>query len=94
MIMRVLISYDISDDKRRARVAKIMEGYGYRVQYSVFECDLTGKQLRELKHQLRDYVEPHTADSVRFYPLPADAVAKMSVLGQDMARSLGIVSIV
>jgi CRISPR-associated protein Cas2 len=42
--MRVVVSYDISDDKRRRKVAQIMEGYGYRVQYSVFECDLDKKR--------------------------------------------------
>lgn len=55
--MRVVISYDISDDKRRCEVAKTMEGYGYRVQYSVFECDLTGQQMKTLKKALRPHVK-------------------------------------
>lgn len=92
--MRVVISYDISDDKRRRKVATIMEGYGYRVQYSVFECDLTTKQLAEIKRQLRRYVKSKEMESIRFYPLPLDAVDKIEVMGYDMARSLGILSIV
>ncbi len=32
-----VISYDISDNKRLKKVAKILEGYGVRVQQSVFE---------------------------------------------------------
>ena len=44
--MRTLVSYDISDDKRRRKVCKILEGYGYRVQYSVFECDLDDKKIQ------------------------------------------------
>ncbi|MGI6496948.1 MAG: CRISPR-associated endonuclease Cas2 [Kiritimatiellia bacterium] len=35
-----LVSYDIPDDKRRARVFKLMRGWGERVQYSVFCCQL------------------------------------------------------
>ena len=33
--MRTVVSYDISNDRRRRKVATILEGYGYRVQYSV-----------------------------------------------------------
>ncbi|MCP4429188.1 MAG: CRISPR-associated endonuclease Cas2 [Chloroflexi bacterium] len=90
----MVISYDISDDKRRRGVAKIMEGHGYRVQYSVFECDLTVKQLRQLQRRLRPLVKTKEMDSIRFYPLPADAVEKIEVMGNDYARSLGIFSIV
>ena len=38
--MLTLVAYDISDHKRLARVAKVCEDYGVRVQYSVFECRL------------------------------------------------------
>lgn len=92
--MRVVVSYDISDDKRRRMIAKLLEGYGYRVQYSVFECDLSAKQLKKLHRELRPYVKGKEMDSVRFYPLPADAVEKINVLGNDYARTLGIISVV
>ncbi len=92
--MRVVISYDNSNDKRRRKVAQLLEGYGYRVQYSVFECDLTIKQLKNLKQQLRPYVKTKEMDSIRFYPLPADAVRKIQVLGNDYARTLGVIAVV
>ncbi|MGH8023380.1 MAG: CRISPR-associated endonuclease Cas2 [Limisphaerales bacterium] len=38
--MLTLLAYDISDHKRLARVARVCEDYGTRVQYSVFECRL------------------------------------------------------
>lgn len=92
--MKVVVSYDISDDKRRRLVVKVMESYGYRVQYSVFECELTGKQLRQMQKDLRPHVKGKEMDSVRFYPLPADAVEKIEVMGNDYARSLGVIAIV
>lgn len=92
--MRIVVSYDISDDKRRREVAKIMEGHGYRVQYSVFECDLTAKQLRQLQKRLRPLVKTQEMDSIRFYPLPADVVDKIEVMGNDYARTLGVIAIV
>lgn len=36
-----LICYDISDNKERSKVDKILHDYGFRVQKSVYECHLT-----------------------------------------------------
>ena len=92
--MRIVVSYDISDDKRRRKIAQIMEGYGYRVQYSVFECELSRQKLAELRRRLKPLVDKAKMESVRFYPLTGDAAAKVSVLGHDMARAMGVVEIV
>ena len=92
--MRVLVSYDISNDKNRRKVATIMEGHGFRVQYSVFECDISKAQLATLKRRLRPYVRRKDEDSVRFYPLPADALDHVSVIGVDLSQTLGNVTIV
>lgn len=35
----VIVSYDISDDKKRRRFSKFLEQFGYRIQYSVFEIN-------------------------------------------------------
>ena len=35
--MHYTVAYDITDDKRRNKVAKILKDFGKRVQYSVFE---------------------------------------------------------
>ncbi|MCS6997607.1 MAG: CRISPR-associated endonuclease Cas2 [Casimicrobiaceae bacterium] len=42
-----VIAYDISDDRERARLDRLLAGYGFRAQYSVYECELTrGEKLR------------------------------------------------
>lgn len=76
----VVVSYDISSDRRRLKVMKIMEGFGERVQYSVFECRLTEGQVRELRRRLLRWVNPRE-DSVRFYFLSRADVARIRVLG-------------
>jgi CRISPR-associated protein Cas2 len=63
-----IITYDIPCDKRRRKVAKLLEGYGQRVQYSVFECVLNSSKYQELQRRLTKRVNL-TEDSVRFYPL-------------------------
>ncbi|MFW6359187.1 MAG: CRISPR-associated endonuclease Cas2, partial [Chroococcales cyanobacterium] len=42
-----LVTYDIPCDKRRKKVADLLEGYGQRVQYSVFECVLKRSQYEQ-----------------------------------------------
>jgi CRISPR-associated protein Cas2 len=63
-----VIAYDIPDDKRRLKVARALQGHGERVQYSVFECQLTGKQFAALWRELRELAQPQ-ADSLRAYRL-------------------------
>lgn len=78
--MFFVVSYDISDDKRRTRIMKTLKDYGHHVQYSVFECDLKEPAYRRLRSRLkRDVVDKD--DSVRFYFLDEDAVAKIQVIG-------------
>ncbi|MDO4709607.1 MAG: CRISPR-associated endonuclease Cas2 [Pseudomonadota bacterium] len=71
--MLMLITYDISleDVAGRARLRRIAKhclDYGVRVQYSVFECDVTPDQWVKLKSKLLDTYQPET-DSLRFYHL-------------------------
>lgn len=79
--MFILISYDIPDDKRRAKLAKRLLNYGDRVQYSVFECNLTDKQLRQLRNEIAKVIK-EAEDSVRIYRLCGGCVAQIVALGQ------------
>lgn len=64
-----MITYDISEDRIRYRVAKILKNYGTRVQYSVFECRLRERERNRLREQLLALLEQ--GDSLRWYPLCA-----------------------
>lgn len=41
----ILISYDISDTKKRTRFSKYIKKFGHRLQYSVYEIDNSEKIL-------------------------------------------------
>jgi CRISPR-associated protein Cas2 len=47
-----LVAYDISDQKRLGKVARVCEDFGVRVQYSVFECRLEEAEFTEFWLQL------------------------------------------
>lgn len=53
-----LIIYDIGDDKRLRKVAKHMEGYGVRVQKSVFEAEANRKIIEKLRKEVAGMIDP------------------------------------
>ena len=63
-----VISYDIPDDRRRGQLAKVLKGFGTRVQYSVFEAHLTNTQFQQMKDAVTRVIDP-AKDSVRYYAL-------------------------
>ena len=65
------MKYDIKNDtdgKRIRKVAKICEGYGVRVQDSVFEMKVDSVELRKLHGLLTKIIDPEI-DSVRIYKI-------------------------
>ncbi|HID56040.1 TPA: CRISPR-associated endonuclease Cas2 [Candidatus Poribacteria bacterium] len=64
----VVFAYDITDDSRRNRVAKILEGYGFRAQKSLFECFLSEEKIREAVEELMRVIDPKE-DNLRLYRL-------------------------
>jgi CRISPR-associated protein Cas2 len=75
-----VIAYDISDDRRRAKVHKALSGYGRWTQYSLFECFLNERQYLQLRHRLEQYLDAGS-DSVRFYPLCQSCQRKVETVG-------------
>lgn len=81
--MLVLVVYDIPDDKRRTKLATFLEGYGRRVQYSVFECFLTLPEMRKLCDQVRRRVK-ESEDNVRFYWISEEAMSQVLTIGSQL----------
>lgn len=80
--MLLLVGYDISDNRRRYRVVKVLKGFGQRVQKSVFECDLEERRVGELWQALRK-LKLGPADSIRVYRPDPRNVEAIRVLGVD-----------
>lgn len=51
--MYVVVTYDISEDKRRTQIHKILSSYGQWMQFSVFECRLSPTEYTKLRNRLR-----------------------------------------
>jgi CRISPR-associated protein Cas2 len=78
--MRLVVTYDISDDKIRNRIYRILEKYGAWKQYSIFELDITVVQRVELEDEIKSEIEP--TDKVRIYSLCDRCVKNTVDIGQ------------
>lgn len=83
--MELLVTYDVDTTthegaRRLRRVAKACEGYGYRVQKSVFEIVCDAVQRLTLEAKLLDIIDP-TQDSVRIYQLTRNTFQTARHLG-------------
>ena len=76
-----LISYDITDDRRRSRVSEALRDFGKRVQYSVFECEMNTALLQKLWDRLETEID-ETTDSCRIYALCKGCAEAVRILGQ------------
>jgi len=74
-IFLVVVIYDISDSKRRLRIAKTLNGYGKRVQKSAFECVLNRKQYDGLVGKLNKIIQEE--DLLRIYRISGCADVKI-----------------
>jgi len=90
--MFYVVTYDVATDtkegqRRLRRVAQTCEGYGQRVQKSVFECILDETRYVELVHRLGDIIR-RDEDSVRIYRTQDFTRNSLVVLGKDLGLHL------
>ena len=91
--MHCLISYDISENKPRNKISKILLGYGNRVQKSVFEAIITKKDFEEMQERIKPHID-ESCDSIRVYFLCEACTKKIGILGNGQKiERLGFVII-
>jgi CRISPR-associated protein Cas2 len=79
--LTVVITYDISEDRRRARVAAHLQVWGDRIQRSVFVCTLDDTALTDLTGKIGEIIDPDT-DAVHVFRQCAGCWTDVRVLGQ------------
>ena len=81
-----LIAYDISNTKRRNRIADKLSEYGERINLSVFECRLTPAQYSDIKNYLVEQINEKT-DRIKIYPIYKNCYAKSITIGKQSGES-------
>jgi len=83
--MLVVVSYDVDTTdaagrRRLRRIAKTCQNHGQRVQFSVFECEVTPAEWVKLRTRLLEQMN-EAKDSLRFYFLGADGKRRVEHAG-------------
>ena len=74
-----IVSYDITDAKRLRKVAKFLEGYGNRIQNSVFRVYVSDRDLEKIKWELtKRIVESDSIFYFRFCNSCAEKIVKQN----------------
>ena len=82
-----VISYDVTDNRRRRHVSKTLQGYGSRVQKSVFEVAAEVDVVADCLDHLTRLVE-HDEDSIAVYRLCRQCSGNRQYIGTAARREL------
>ncbi|WP_284304786.1 CRISPR-associated endonuclease Cas2 [Mobilicoccus caccae] len=82
------MAYDIADDRRRLRLAKALQSFGDRVQYSVFVVDASEVRLRRMRREVERIVRLDQ-DAVLICDVgPVSGVSESRFVSIGVGRSL------
>ncbi len=81
--MRIVVSYDITDDRRRTRFAKRLRDHLTRVQFSVFEGDVAPAEVDRIERIIQEELRLEE-DSVRIYFLCRSCHLRTRLFGTSL----------
>lgn len=79
--MFCIVAYDIEDNKKRIKIAKILKDYGERVQKSVFECNINENMLIRMCKRVEKIINIET-DNFRVYKLLEAQKKEVVIIGK------------
>ena len=81
--MITVITYDITSNRRRAKMHKFLSDYGHNTQKSVFECDITLEELSEIRKYASKNLDLKR-DSLRIYRICSSCIQNEIILGKGL----------
>jgi CRISPR-associated protein Cas2 len=78
--MKLLVAYDVSDDRRRERIVRILLDYGQRIQESVFWLEAEPPLIERMRQRLRAEIDEED-DSLWIVPLCEACIRRLETLG-------------
>ncbi len=80
MKSHILISYDISNDKKRTKLGDFLLNFGLRWQYSLFMCSVTKDEKKKLLNNLEKFTEK--GDSIIIVPIDLNLLKQIGFIGE------------
>jgi len=88
----MVVAYDIADNRRRSKIARVLEQYGIRCNESVFECLLTESRIQKMQQLLLKLADSDE-DSILYYYLCLPCVMKRECIGRRPGFAPEIVTV-
>lgn len=85
--MRIVVAFDVSSDKTRRRLTKLLKGYLYRHHESVFQGELNPAKLYKLRKKIEKYIK-HDRDKVRIVPLCSSDEKLIRTIGDGLEKPI------
>lgn len=89
----LLVTYDISSDRRRRRVFKLLHTWGVPLQESVFICSVEPARFGKMRRRLEKEID-HEADSLLFVFLCGRCSDRLDQSGRPLVFGPGFVRVV
>ncbi len=77
----LIVSYDISDNKVRAKFSKYLGKYGMRLQYSVFQIRNTATILKNITYEIENSFKKYFTESDSVVILELSKTCKITRYG-------------
>ncbi|NPA51791.1 MAG: CRISPR-associated endonuclease Cas2 [Aquificae bacterium] len=84
--MRFIICYDVSDDKRRNKLSKLLKAFGIRTQFSVFEVEAPKEVILKLLEEAEEILDE--IDKIFAYPIDDKNIKNIQRLGLSTQTDL------
>lgn len=81
MPVHVVVSYDISNDRKRKKVSDLLSTLLVRVQRSVFEGEVPSGPLDKVVAKAVERIDREEGDSLRVYRLCAGCAPRVEAFG-------------
>lgn len=80
-----VVGYDISNDRKRSRVEKLLSGVGVRVNRSLFECMVTPARYAKMLEKLPDMIDKDS-DKIVIYRICVDCYSTSTQMPSNSAQ--------
>lgn len=89
----IIVSYDISDDKKRTKFSKYLSRFGHRIQYSVFEIDNSQRILDNIMADIENKFMKsfNQEDSIYIFNLSSSCKVTRYGFAKNEERDLKII---
>ena len=87
--MRYLICYDVPEDDVRGKIVRYLEAFAYRLQYSVFQCELGAHEAEIVWLDLLALVSESKGGTVLMTPLCKTCAKSLRLSGKPLEEEKG-----